>query len=58
MPSQAKLTSVTRRFERFLDNGKVRVRAWYEPVIKPILTRAATDVGEIRLIIDGSKIGL
>ncbi len=57
IPSKAKLTSVTRRFERFLDNGKVRVRSWYEPVIKPILARAGTDVGEIRLIIDGSKIG-
>jgi hypothetical protein len=57
IPSKAKLNSVIRRIERFLGNGNIRVRPWYEPVIKPILERAARDTGEIRLIIDGSKIG-
>jgi hypothetical protein len=57
IPSRAKLPSVTRRIERFLANGKVRVRPWYEPVIRPVLEKAAERTGEIRLIIDGSKVG-
>lgn len=57
IPSQAKLTSVTRRIERFLDNAKIRVREWYEPVIRPIIEHIGKTTGEIRLIIDGSKVG-
>jgi hypothetical protein len=40
---------------RLLDNGAIRVRDWYEPIAKSIIARLAC--GEIRLIVDGSKVG-
>jgi hypothetical protein len=54
-PIQAKLVSLTRRLSRFLDNRAVRVRTWYEPVARAWL--AACAGGEVRLILDGSKVG-
>ena len=43
---------------RLLDNAAIRVRAWYEPIARSLLERAAAQgEGEIRLIVDGSKIG-
>lgn len=44
-----------RRLSRFLANGKVHVRKWYEAIAKQLL-RQASQTGCIRLIIDGSKI--
>lgn len=55
IPGEARLPSVTRRMSRFLDNPAIRVREWYEPIAKRIIERLAT--GEIRLIVDGSKVG-
>jgi len=55
--SAATLPSITRRLSRFLDNGAVRVRDWYEPVAQELLPFLARTVGEIRLIADGSKVG-
>jgi hypothetical protein len=55
IPGQAFLPSTTRRLSRFLDNPAVRVREWYKPVAKAIIDRIAHV--EIRLIIDGSKVG-
>jgi len=49
------LPSLTRRIRRLLDNPAIRVREWYEPIAKSIIERMAT--GEIRLIVDGSKVG-
>jgi hypothetical protein len=40
---------------RLLDNPAIQVRDWYEPLAKAILQRLAS--GEIRLIVDGSKVG-
>ena len=57
IPSQAKLTSITRRLERFLGNANIRVREWYRPVIEPVVAHIAATTGEIRLIVDGSKVG-
>jgi hypothetical protein len=54
-PVRAKLVSLTRRLSPFLDNGAVVVREWYAPVARAWLAVAA--VGEIHLIIDGSKVG-
>jgi len=34
IPGAAKLTSLTRRLSRFLDNPAVRVGEWYEPVAR------------------------
>jgi hypothetical protein len=55
IPGQACLPSVTRRMRRLLDNPEIRVRAWYEPIAQGIIQRLAG--GEIRLIVDGSKVG-
>jgi hypothetical protein len=55
IPSAACLPSLTRRIRRFLNNPAIRVREWYEPIVKNILQRLAD--GEIRLIVDGSKVG-
>ena len=57
IPGQAKLLSTVRRLERFLDNPAVRVREWYEPIAKEWLTQQAAIVGEIHLIVDGTKVG-
>lgn len=57
IPSQAKLTSITRRIERFLDNKGICVREWYRPMIVPIVTHIARTTGEMRLIVDGTKVG-
>lgn len=55
----ATLPSVTRRLSRLLDNAAIAVRAWYEPLARRLLERAAltTPHGEIRLVVDGSKVG-
>jgi hypothetical protein len=42
---------------RFLSNPAVRVREWYEALAIPILKGMVESLGEIRLIIDGTKIG-
>src|SRR4051794_35866277 len=55
--TQATLPSATRRLSRLLENAAIRVRAWYEPIARSLLERAAQGGGEIRLIVDGSKVG-
>src|SRR5947209_6779122 len=57
IPTQATLPSATRRLSRLLENAAIRVRAWYEPIARSLLERAAQGGGEIRLIVDGSKVG-
>ncbi len=57
IPGRAKLVSVTRRLSRFLENPAIRVREWYEPVAKQWLEAQNLHMGEIRLIVDGTKIG-
>lgn len=57
IPGQAKLLSQTQRLRRLLGNAAVRVREWYGPIAKGLLQTVSQQVGEIRLIADGSKIG-
>jgi hypothetical protein len=57
IPGRAKVPSITRRLTRFLDNPAIRVREWFEPIARAILQAAASTVGEIRLIADGTKVG-
>lgn len=57
IPGEAKLTSATRRLSRLLDNPAIRVRAWYEPIARQWLEAQFRNIGEIRLIVDGTKIG-
>jgi hypothetical protein len=57
IPGCAKLLSTTRRLSRLLDNPAIRVREWYEPIARQWLETQFHHLGEIRLIVDGSKIG-
>lgn len=56
LPFRAKLTSITDRFRRFMDNKAFRVRLWYRQIAQGLLAEAALS-GTIRLILDGSKVG-
>ncbi len=55
--SHATVPSVTRRLSRFLDNPMVRVREWYQPIACTLLAAVIATLGEVRLIVDGTKIG-
>jgi len=57
IPGKAKLTSTTRRLSRLLDNPAIHVRTWYEPIAREWLEAQFRNLGEIRLIFDGTKIG-
>ncbi len=56
LPIRAKKLSLDKRLRRFLDNGAVRVREWYRPVVAGMLA-AASSGGQIHLLIDSSKVG-
>ena len=57
IPGPAKLVSTTRRLSRFLDNPAVNVREWYQPIAQKWLQAQWQCLGEIRLIVDGTKVG-
>jgi len=57
IPGSAKLVSTTRRLSRFLDNPAVNVREWYQPIALQWLQAQWQCLGEIRLIVDGTKVG-
>lgn len=56
IPGRAKELSITRRFSRLLDNGALRVREWYAPIAHAWLASATRTSGEVRLIIDTTKV--
>jgi hypothetical protein len=53
----AKNESTVRRLSRFLANPAIDVRSWYKPIAKAWLQSQFERVGEIRLIVDGTKVG-
>lgn len=53
----AKNVSTVRRLSRFLANEAIDVRSWYKPIAKAWLQLQFERVGEIRLIVDGTKVG-
>jgi len=55
--STAKNVSTVRRLSRFLASSAVDVRSWYRSTARSWLVIQAQQVGEIRLIVDGTKIG-
>jgi hypothetical protein len=57
IPGRAKMLSNTRRLSRLLSNPAIRVREWYKPIASEWLMMQFRNLGEIRLIIDGTKIG-
>jgi hypothetical protein len=56
IPGRATTNSKIRRVSRFLDNSKVNVREWYEPQARALLQAAAEARGEVRLLVDGTKV--
>jgi hypothetical protein len=57
IPGPAQLVSTVKRLSRFLGNPAVHVREWYRPIAQQWLQAQATCLGEIRLIVDGTKVG-
>src|SRR4030065_1865761 len=57
IPGQAKLLSFTQRLSRLLANPAINVHAWYEPIARSWLESQARHVQQIRLIVDGTKVG-
>lgn len=56
IPAQAKERSITRRLERLLDNPALRVRDYYQPIARAWLISQARSTGQIRLILDTTKV--
>lgn len=54
---EAKNVSTVRRLSRFLANKAIDVRSWYKPVAKAWLASQFERVGEVRLIVDATKVG-
>ena len=57
IPGEAVLVSVTRRLSRLLANSAIGVQEWYEPIAKQWIASQAKSGQQIRLIVDGSKVG-
>ena len=57
IPGHAVQKSKIQRVSRFLNNPSVRVRQWYGPTARLLLEEQLRTGGEIRLIVDCSKIG-
>lgn len=57
IPGMAKRSSKVKRLRRFLKNPKVQVRRWYEPLARRLLGSMAARGAEIRLLIDGTRVG-
>lgn len=57
IPTSAKLLSTTRRISRLLSNPAIRPREWFEPIARQWLNNQFHHLGEIRLIVDCTKVG-
>ena len=57
IPSVGQQTSIVKRLSRLLQNGALRVREWYSPVASELLCDVVASGQEVRLIIDGTKVG-
>lgn len=55
--TKATLPSAVRRLSRLVDNTAIGVREWYEPLARRLLECQAQSLGEVRLIVDASKVG-
>ena len=53
----AKNVSTVRRLSRFLANKAIDVHSWYRPIAKVWLQSQFERVGEVRLIVDATKVG-
>jgi hypothetical protein len=55
IPGHAKLPGKVQRLRRLLMNKGICVRKWYDPVAEDLL-RSQAQHGQVRLIVDGSKV--
>lgn len=56
IPGWAATNSKIRRLRRLLKNPAVHVRKWYAPQARALLAAAAEARGEVRLLVDGTKV--
>ena len=57
LAGRAQQTSKERGLLRVVDNSKIGVRRWYEPIATRFLVEASRTGEPLRLLIDGSKVG-
>jgi hypothetical protein len=57
IPGKAKLLSFIQRLSRLLDNPAIDVRVWYESIARNWIENQANHLHQIRLIVDGTKVG-
>jgi hypothetical protein len=57
IPGHATQSSIVRRLRRILDNAALRVRTWYRPIARQLLTEIVAHGLPIRLVVDGSRVG-
>jgi hypothetical protein len=57
IPGKAKLLSFIQRLSRLLANPAINVRVWYEPIARSWLASQASHLQQVRLIVDGTKVG-
>ncbi len=57
IPGEVKLLSSIQRLSRFLANPAIDVHDWYEPIALDWLNMQARHLHQVRLIIDGTKVG-
>jgi hypothetical protein len=58
-PSRSKEPSLVNRLRRFLNNGRVDVRRWYDPFAREVVQSigGGTQRSPVRLIVDCTKVG-
>jgi hypothetical protein len=57
IPGRATMLSMIQRMSRFVANPSVNVRDWYEPIARSWLGMQAGHLQQVRLIVDGTKVG-
>jgi len=57
IPGEATLLSTVQRLSRLLSNPAINVRQWYEPIAREWIEQQARSLQQIRLIVDGTKVG-
>lgn len=57
IPGKSQKLSKVKMLSRLLDNQHIRVRSWYEPVARELLTTVVNHGQVIRLVVDGTKVG-
>ncbi len=56
IPGTIQQTSKVKTLTRLLNNPRIQVRAWYEPIACELLA-IASQHGAVRLLVDGTKVG-